>query len=60
MKVLFQLKTCFYGAREVAPEVAKIIGGELGWGVKERNASVKTFLALVEQEEEALNELVNS
>ena len=50
----------FYSGSEVAPEVAKIIGDELGWGVKERNESVKTFLALVEQEEEALNELVNS
>jgi glycerol-3-phosphate dehydrogenase len=50
----------FYSGSEVAPEVAKIIGDELGWGAKERNASVKSFLAVVDQEEEALNELVNS
>jgi glycerol-3-phosphate dehydrogenase len=44
----------------VAAEVAKIIGGELGWSAKERAASVKAYEALAEQEEEALNELVNS
>lgn len=50
----------FYSGTEVAAEVAKIIGGELGWGAKERNASVKSFLEIVDKEEEALNELVNS
>jgi glycerol-3-phosphate dehydrogenase len=50
----------FYSGSEAAPEVAKIIGDELAWGAKERNASVKSFLAVVDQEEEALNELVNS
>lgn len=50
----------FYSGTEVAEEVAKLIGNVLGWGAKERNASVKAFLAVVEKEEEALNELVNS
>lgn len=50
----------FYSGTEVAAAVAKIIGGELGWGAKERNASVKSFLEIVDKEEEALNELVNS
>jgi glycerol-3-phosphate dehydrogenase len=45
---------------EAAQEVAKIIGEELGWGAKERNASVTAFLDLIAQEEAALVELVNS
>ena len=50
----------FDGGADVAVEVAKIIGDELGWGAKERNASVKSFLNVIENEEEALAELVNS
>ena len=50
----------FDGGADVAPEVAKIIGDELSWGAKERNASVKSFLGVIENEEEALAELVNS
>ena len=50
----------FYSGSEVATEVANIIGGELGWGARERNASVKSFLAVTDKEEEALLELVNS
>jgi glycerol-3-phosphate dehydrogenase len=45
---------------EAAKEVAKIIGDELGWGAKERNASVSAFLEVIAQEEAALVELVNS
>ncbi len=50
----------FYSGSEVAHEVAKIIGAELGWGAKERTASIKSFESLVEKEEESLLELVNS
>ena len=50
----------FYSGSEVAAEVADIIGAELGWGTKERSASVKSFLAVIDKEEEALLELVNS
>ena len=50
----------FYSGSEVATEVANIIGGELSWGARERNASVKSFLAVTDKEEEALLELVNS
>jgi glycerol-3-phosphate dehydrogenase len=50
----------FDGGADVAAEVAKIIGDELSWGAKERNASVKSFLSVIENEEEALAELVNS
>ena len=50
----------FYSGSEVATEVANIIGSELGWGARERNASVKSFLAVTDKEEEALLELVNS
>ena len=45
---------------EAAMEVAKIIGDELGWGAKERKASVHSFLEVIAQEEAALVELVNS
>ena len=45
---------------EAAKEVARIIGDELGWGTKERNASVSAFLDVIAQEEAALVELVNS
>jgi glycerol-3-phosphate dehydrogenase len=45
---------------EAAKEVAKIIGDQLGWGAKERSASVSAFLAVIAQEEAALHELVNS
>ena len=40
--------------------IVKIIGDALGWGAKERNASVSDFLAVMEKEEEALVELINS
>jgi glycerol-3-phosphate dehydrogenase len=50
----------FYSGSEVAPQVAAVIGSALGWGAKERNASVKSFLAVIDKEEEALLELVNS
>lgn len=50
----------FDGGADVAAEVAKIIGDELSWGAKERNTSVKAFLSVIENEEEALAELVNS
>ena len=43
-----------------AKEVAKIIGDQLGWGAKERNASVSAFLDVIAQEEAALAQLVNS
>jgi glycerol-3-phosphate dehydrogenase len=45
---------------DVAKEVARIIGEPLGWGAKERNASVSAFLDVIAQEEEALAELINS
>jgi glycerol-3-phosphate dehydrogenase len=44
----------------IAKEVAKIIGTSLGWGVKERNASVDAFLEVIAQEEIALAQFVNS
>ena len=50
----------FDGGADIATEVAKIIGDELSWGAKERNTSVKSFLNVIENEEEALAELVNS
>jgi len=50
----------FYSGSEVATEVASIIGTVLGWSAKERGASVKSFLAVIDKEEEALLELVNS
>jgi glycerol-3-phosphate dehydrogenase len=45
---------------DVAADVAKIIGAQLGWGAKERSASVDSFTELMEKEEAALVELVNS
>jgi len=50
----------FDGGVDVAADVAKIIGAQLGWGAKERSASVDSFIELMEKEEEALVELVNS
>jgi glycerol-3-phosphate dehydrogenase len=50
----------FDGGVDVAADVAKIIGTELGWGAKERSASVSSFTDVMEKEEEALVELVNS
>ncbi len=50
----------FDGGVDVASDVAKIIGAQLGWGAKERSASVDSFTELMEKEEEALVELVNS
>ena len=50
----------FDGGVDVAADVAKIIGAQLGWGAKERSASVDSFTELMEKEEEALVELVNS
>ena len=50
----------FDGGVDVAADVAKIIGAELGWGAKERSASVKSFTDVMTKEEEALVELVNS
>ena len=50
----------FDGGVDVASDVAKIIGAQLGWGAKERSASVDSFIELMEKEEEALLELVNS
>jgi len=50
----------FDGGVDVAADVAKIIGAQLGWGAKERSASVVSFTELMEKEEEALVELVNS
>lgn len=50
----------FDGGADVAADVAKIIGTELGWGAKERSASVNSFAELMEKEEEALVELINS
>jgi len=50
----------FDGGADAAKEVAKIIGEPLGWGAKERSASVSAFLAVIEKEEEALVELINS
>jgi glycerol-3-phosphate dehydrogenase len=50
----------FDGGVDVASDVAKIIGAELGWGAKERSASVVSFTELMQKEEEALVELVNS
>ena len=50
----------FDGGVDVAADVAKIIGAELGWGAKERSASVSSFTDVMEKEEEALVELVNS
>jgi glycerol-3-phosphate dehydrogenase len=50
----------FYSGSEVADEVARIIAPHLGWDSKERSASVKSFLAIVDKEEESLLELLNS
>jgi glycerol-3-phosphate dehydrogenase len=50
----------FDGGADAAKEVAKIIGEALGWSAKERNDSVSAFLAVIEKEEEALVELINS
>ena len=50
----------FDGGADAAKEVAKIIGEVLGWSAKERNDSVNAFLAVIEKEEEALVELINS
>ena len=50
----------FDGGADAAKEVAKIISEALGWSAKERNDSVSAFLAVIEKEEEALVELINS
>ena len=44
----------------IATEVASIIGTVLGWGAKERKASVSSYLEQVERENIALGELINS
>ncbi|CAB4989251.1 unannotated protein [freshwater metagenome] len=44
----------------VATEVATIIGTILGWGAKERKASINSYRELVERENVALGELINS
>jgi glycerol-3-phosphate dehydrogenase len=44
----------------IAAEVAAIIGSVLGWGAKERKASINSYLELVERENMALDELINS
>ena len=44
----------------LADEVAKLIGAELGWGVKERKASVAEYLAIAAEDEAALTNLLNS
>lgn len=48
------------GGVAVADEVATIIGPELGWSAKDAKASVRSFLDVIEKEEQALVELVNS
>lgn len=61
--LLRRTRICFEAAdsgADVAAEVAKIIGAELGWGAKERSASVNSFTDVIEKEEQALVELVNS
>ncbi len=44
----------------IATEVATIIGTILGWGAKERKASINGYRELVERENVALGELINS
>ena len=44
----------------IATEVAAIIGSVLGWGAKERKASINSYIELVERENIALVELINS
>ena len=44
----------------LADEVAKLIGAELGWGVKERKASVAEYLEIAAEDEAALTNLLNS
>jgi glycerol-3-phosphate dehydrogenase len=44
----------------IATEVATIIGAILGWGAKERKASINSYNELVERENVALGELINS
>ncbi len=48
------------GGAAAADEVATIIGPELGWSAKDAKASVRAFLDVIEKEEQALVELVNS
>jgi len=44
----------------ICAEVATIIGSVLGWGAKERKASITSYVELVERENFALGELINS
>lgn len=46
--------------RSIAPEVATIISSVLGWGLKERRASVSSYLALIDRENVAVSELISS
>lgn len=46
--------------RSIAPEVASIISSILGWGLKERRASVSSYLALIDRENVAVSELISS
>ena len=46
--------------RSIAPEVATIISSILGWGLKERRASVSSYLALIDRENVAVSELISS
>ena len=45
---------------ELADEIASIIAPHLGWGAKEKKASINQYRAQVEAEVEALAELINS
>ena len=44
----------------IATEVAAIIGSVLGWGAKERKASINSYCEQVVRENVALGELINS
>jgi glycerol-3-phosphate dehydrogenase len=44
----------------LADEVAKLVGAELGWGAKERKASVAEYLEIASEDEAALTNLLNS
>ena len=49
-----------YSGRDIADDVADLIAPVLGWSAKDKKESVKRYLEVIDNEDAALEELVNS
>ncbi len=49
-----------YSGRDIADDVADLIAPILGWSAKDKKESVKRYLEVIDNEDAALDELVNS